>query len=206
MISMPNHKPVSSHKRAFTLLEILVVLAVMAILLALIVPSFNSITAARKLDTSGAQTADLLALARQTAMARGNRVRWELANLGSGAEQDFRIQRIVEFKNGTWTEASRWITFPDTIILNTDAARTNLINPAGPASTVDFSYQGQVYTDKEVLRVTFLPDGTTLLSSSQSHFLSLEPKRGPKDANGDSANWLTIVINPVTGTAETYRP
>jgi uncharacterized protein (TIGR02596 family) len=196
--------PTGGHAAAFSLIELLIVIAIMAILLALTVPAFNSISSGRKLDQAASQVVDNLSLARQTAMAHGCRVRWELADIGTGTN-DYRIHRLVEFKSGTWQAASKWVALDANVQVNPDPARSGLIGSVTNSATTNFTYGGTNYSNKNAIPVTFLPDGTTLLSGSNT-FLTVEPIQGPKDASGKSPNWSCIVINPVTGRATAYRP
>jgi hypothetical protein len=137
-------------------------------------------------------------------MAHGCRVRWELADIGTGTS-DYRIHRLVEFKSGTWQPASKWVAFDANVQINTDPASSGLIAGVSPSATTNFTYGGTNYSNKNAIPVTFLPDGTTLLSGSNT-FLTLEPIQGPKDSSGKSLNWSCIVINPVTGRAAASRP
>ena len=196
--------PTGGHASGFSLIELLIVIAIMALLVALTVPALNSISSGRKLDQAASQVVDNLSLARQTAMAHGCRVRWELADIGSGTT-DYRIHRLVEFKSGTWQAASKWVALDETVQINHDPARSGLIAIVSTSATTNFAYHGTNFSNKNAIPVTFLPDGTTLLSGADT-FLTLEPIHGPKDASGNSANWSCIVINPVTGRATAYRP
>jgi len=56
-------------RRAFTLIEILVVVCIISILLAAVVPAFNTINAARSVDRAVSDVANILELARAEAMA-----------------------------------------------------------------------------------------------------------------------------------------
>jgi len=192
-----------TRRSAFSLLELLVVIAIMGLLLVVAVPGFNSISGGRKLDVAASQVVDALSLARQSAMAQGCRVRWEMLDIGSGTP-DFRIHRLVEFKNGTWQPASKWVALDGTVQINATAARSGLMNKITNSTNV-MTYRGTNFSNKNIIPVTFLPDGTTLLSGA-NNFLTLETAKGPKDGSGIPANWSCIVINPVTGRSEAYRP
>ena len=196
--------PTGGHAAGFSLIELLIVIAIMALLIALTVPAFHSISSGRKLDQAASQVVDNLSLARQTAMAHGCRVRWELADIGSGTN-DYRIHRLVEFKKGTWQAVSKWVALDASVQVNTTNPARSGLSGATDSATNNFTYGGTPFSKTNTIPVTFLPDGTTLLSGSNT-FLTLEPIQGPKDASGNSANWSCIVINPVTGRATAYRP
>jgi len=193
------------HQRAgFSLVELLLVVAVMGILMALAVPSLSSITSGRRLDLAGSQMADSLSLARQTAMARGCRVRWELARIGTPPL--YQIHRLLEFRTGGWQPSTKWTALPDAVQLSTNSLRAGLL--ASPTNTVlAFTYQGTNYpVTTTCIPITFLPDGTTDLQPGNNNFLTLEPTYATRDASGNTRNWFSIVINPVTGRTEIFRP
>jgi len=200
----PAPHPAAKHPSAFSLLELLVVIVIMALLVVLTLPAFNSISAGRKLDRAASQVVDALSLARQTAMAHGCRVRWELVDFGTNTS-DYRIHRLVEFKGDTWQAASKWVALDDTVQINTDPTLSGLIAGVTNSATATFKYGGKTFTNKAAIPVTFLPDGTTLLSGP-NNFLTFEPIQGPRNASAMTANWACVVVNPVTGRATAFRP
>ena len=185
-------------------MELLLVVAVVGILLVLTVPALSSITSGRRLDQAGSQMADSLSLARQTAMSRGCRVRWELARIGTPPL--YQIHRLLEFRTGGWQPSTKWTPLPDAVQLSTNSARTGLQTRA-TNTTLAFTYQGTNYpVTTTCIPITFLPDGTTDLQPGPDNFLTLEPTTGTRDASGATRNWFSIVINPVTGRTEIFRP
>lgn len=205
MSLFPHNHATERNVLGFSLIELLVVIAIMLLLVSLTLPAVNSIVSGRELESAGSRVVEALSSARQTALAKGRRVRWELADIGTAGTPNFSIHRLVEFKDGVWTPVSPWTALPKTVRLVTDPTRSSLINPGATPATSPFTYRGASYANN-VIPVTFLPDGTTLLPHSSSSFLTLETTRGPTDGSGRAVNWFAIVINPATGSPQAYRP
>ncbi len=199
----PHNNATKRNVLGFSLIELLVVIAIMLLLVSLTLPAVNSIVFGRELESAGSRVVEALSSARQTALTKGRRVRWELADIGTAGTPDFSIHRLVEFKDGVWTPTSPWTALPKTVRLVTD--RTSLIAAQATPATSPFTYRGASYANN-VIPVTFLPDGTTLLPHSSSSFLTLETTKGPTDGSGRAVNWFAIVINPATGSPQSYRP
>jgi len=106
-------------------------------------------------------------------MAQGCRVRWEFAETGSNG---FSIHRLMEFKNGAWSPGSKWVELPDSVALSTNLSRSSLMGTNTLLTNASFSRRGTNFSNRRMIGVTFLPDGTTLLPSASSSFLT--PLRG----------------------------
>src|SRR5579871_1519334 len=115
----------SSRLNSFTLIEMLVVLAIMAILTSLTIPAAIKVLRSSNLTAGGNRLVDQLALARQTAMARNCHVEFRIYELpdptisSSATPAVYRAFQSFSLDNdGSQTNAiSKVIFLPDGIAM-----------------------------------------------------------------------------------------
>ncbi len=209
-------------KRGFSLMELLVVLAVISILAVLIAPAIRGTLSSYQLDSTGQTVINQLNLARQTALSRGHAVQVRFYLLPaynssiSGTPVVYRgMQSFIEsdpIQGGTSvsvtaTPITKPIFFPTPVIISsvTTPAPVSPLLPATPADA-DVTNPLPLYnTNYKVATFHFKSDGSTdLTSTTNSLSLVLQyEKAGP---NGLPANFQTTSINPLNGAVRSFRP
>ena len=179
-------------RAGFSLIELLVVVAILGLMVTLLVPALGSIVSGRNLELGGSQVVDSLSLARQIAMSRGRRVVWEMDAGTNG------LYRIMEFKGGTWQPASRIQTLPENIRPDSSTANSTLFSDAIKAPCTN-NFSNSTASVASVISITFRPDGTTLLPPDLENSLRLKHTQATN-------NWFIITVNGVTGKTQVYRP
>jgi type IV fimbrial biogenesis protein FimT len=162
----------------FTLVELLVTMAVAAVLLAVAVPSFRSTILSNRLTSTTNDLVGSLAQARSEAIKRGSRVTVCMSANGTTCATA-----------GTWAQG--WISFVDVTRTGTAAAVDNPdpANPAEPVLTVTQRTPSSalLVADPAVAQyVSFSSDGTARLMSGASQAGTLricEPSTALTDAN-----------------------
>lgn len=185
----------------FSLLELLVVVAIISLLLTLLVPAFSSIGKGNELAVSGGRFVDLLNLARVNAMSK-NAMTAVVINTDSSSEGAFRSIVLMELSarnDGTlptsadWKQTTKWEQLRQGIIVQGPLANGSTPTPSLPA----LKYQSQVLTS--TYSVFFLPNGS-LLDSAKTTAIRLAK------SDGNLSNYFDVTILPASGRTKIDRP
>lgn len=213
----------SARNRAFSLGELLAVMAICVLLAALAIPAFQNIGASSSLSAGGQSVVDVLTLARQIAVTRNRPVEVRLyklpeSNQPTGAPAHYRALQIVLNNAGQLTPLGKPVYLSEPIVISDNVKTSSLLpDPADPIlpeltpSLADFSLPG-AERNYRFRKFQFKPDGATDLppaasSTEPAWFLSLYALRQPvKDGTGLPANFFTVQIDPLTGGTKVYRP
>lgn len=190
---------------AFTLLELLIVVSLIAIFASMVVPPAVSMLQARSVELAGALVADAVATARQEAVAGNRTVELRLYRSPSGSG-DWQALQLWASRGAGEQPVTRLQRFPDgvavwlphsplvTTLLTNPAFRTlGTTNPALAGGSVDYvSVQ---------FRASGALDGSV---STNGNFITLVPRH---ETNASSpANYAAVLINPATGKPTVIRP
>lgn len=190
---------------AFSLLELLVVVAILAILAGLSVPSIVSVLQGRNIEAAGAMFADSVSLARQEASAASRTVELRIYRLpsGTGTWQAFQLWST----RGTNTEPiARMRKLPQGVALWLPGSPliTNLAaNPSFFVSGTTNAALGSGALD--YISVQFRASGALDGSvSTNNNFITLVSEH---QTNASApANYASVLINPATAKATIIRP
>lgn len=192
-------------RRAFSLVELLVVMAIMVLILTLITPAFNSVLRGGAITRSGQTVSDQLALARQTAIARNQIVTVRFLKMpGDGVETEPRyrgIQAVAQQDDGSLKPLSRVVKLdPNNEIADAAELSTIISKPSVTGST-DVGGKSVTYAG-----FRFRPDGSTDLdlTSADGWYLTVKDTRPSDDPI--PTNFFTIRIDPFTGQGRVFRP
>lgn len=133
----------------FTLIELMIGVAIMAILLMVGVPSFQSAVASSRLTTSTNDVVSALALARTEAIRRGTRVTvCKSANAAACTTAGDWAQGWIIFIDTTRSSGDAAVDGGEAIVASNAAASGNIVmvGSAGVANFVSFASDGQAKT------------------------------------------------------------
>jgi uncharacterized protein (TIGR02596 family) len=210
------------YRRAFSLLEMLAVVAVMAILSALALPALSTLIKGPTL-TQGAQTlTNAMTLARQEATTRNHPIEMRLLRYrdpevsGEGETGSYHALQWLEVLPGErLVPLGNMVRLPGSLLLAADR-RSSLLdgaNSAAPRALVatkerDPALPRGVEHQYEYVPFRFLPSGGTTLAASQQWYLTLLSVRDSRAVPETEMpnNFFTLQIDPVSGKAHGYRP
>lgn len=190
------------NSRGFSLIELLVVMAIMMLLLSLAAPAFTSIAMGSNLNRGGQIVADQIKLARQEAVSKNREVEVWFLNLAEGTTPGWRGMLLVRVEeNGTRVPAGRITTVPEGILISTNSTANGSLSPllmATNSITTNFSTFGNL----TYRAFRFRANGSASALGT-NNFLTLQQAAAP---GSPPPNYYTIQVNPVTGKVTTYRP
>lgn len=187
-------------RAAFSLVELMVVIAIMLLLAAFTVPAFNSLTMGSNLNRAGQLVADQISSARQTAVTRNRETQVWFYESAGGMNPGWRgmqVWRVDQTASGvTNVPASRVFLFPEGVG----------IEPLeSPLLTADASISGS-FTLPSLGTVNYAgfrfraSGGTDVSVNATNNYVTL------RQAWGAGSNYYTVQVNPITGKASVFRP
>lgn len=198
------------YQRAFSLIELLTVVAVAAVLTGLAISAFGGNAEAYRITTTAQGVADAFSLARETAVAKNSltEVRiYGLPDFGADSGTDvYRAVQVFSVKNGNATPVSKPFMFPQGIVANPNAPQSSLFSLPSQSSTTPISgYQTSRY-----ISVMFGADGTirgnSSLGTQDEWYLTIQPQKFLNTTGGWPDNYATVILNPFTPKVSIYQP
>jgi prepilin-type N-terminal cleavage/methylation domain-containing protein len=194
--------------RGFTLIEIVTVLAIIAILVGVGAPSLLGSFRASNLSDAGNQVDNLAVLARQDAETHNVRTALVLVtNDSADASLSGRAISVWEMQsNQSWIQSSKWLFLPASTKAYDDpsATITGFPTPA-PVITVE----GTIIPAGSYSAFIFNPEGDMYGSSTGTRIASVQYATDPapvSSINTSLGNYYDLVFSPDTGSVHVARP
>jgi uncharacterized protein (TIGR02596 family) len=175
----------ASRLRAFSLIELLAVMAVIVVLMALTIPAFNRMARSSSLSTAGQSLVDALNLARQTAVTKNVNVEVRLYELPSSLDKNDMRYRALQVFLIDPTESdpekrlkpvTRIIRFPEPVVMSDTPGTSSILD--NNSDTTNKWALPEVGANYKYASFLFRPTGET----------DLDPK--------ETKNWLATLIVP----------
>ena len=216
--------PVSRNSRAFTLIEMLVVVAIIAILLSLVVPAVVTLMQSSNLNKSAQLLTDELNFARQIALSQNRNVEvrfYKLPSPTNSQDLQFRAFRSLAAIGTSTTESPlstvRYLPAPIIISTATDSVTnimvSTLLNAGNPnlsglmTGTENLPVSGTTPYISFFFRATEGTNLAPITGTNSNWYLTLYSETAANiTATGIPANYFTAQVDPVTGRVLTYRP
>ncbi len=209
-----NRNSLSRHGAAFSLLELLVTVAIMVLLMTLVVPAFTSMNRASGVSNGGTLVIDELNFSRQTALAQNRIVETRFYKLKgtTGSGLAFRAFRSMLYdETGTTCKPLSAVRdLPAGVIISTDAKFSTLLSDSNPYPSGNLTEDLPKAPGTTYKAVRFQPSGGTPLKAmttgSDSWFLSLVNETDRAQSDTPAANFFTVQIDPLNGRLKVFRP
>lgn len=184
-----------------TMIELLVVVAVVGILTALVAPAIGSMISALNLNRGATIVAGKLNEARQTAVTRTRRIEVRFYLIPDGSVEAYRAIRwfLIE-EDGDLHAISKVAELPDGIVISKKSEFFSIPQAAGLSSVGEVPGQGAL----PYRAFQFKRDGSTDLAPEETWAVTILPER--QDGDSLPPNFNTITIDPVSGRLETFQP
>jgi uncharacterized protein (TIGR02596 family) len=184
-------------RNAFSLIELLVVVAIIGILATLSVPAWNAIAEGNRMSSAAQSLSDGLRLARQLALAKNSPVEFRIFNTlpkdgGTSNYCAFAYYQLTD--SGTTNQMTRTNFLPSGTALSTAANYSTLIGPSGPSYSASPAYNS----------FRFRPDGSTDLSVSSNWYVTIVRERDAANTTLPN-NFITIKLDAFNGNVSFYR-
>jgi len=201
---------------AFTLIELLMVVAIMAIMMTLVVPAVNTVFRGSQLTQGGQMINDQFALARQNALATDHSVEVRLYQYvdsqNPGNSNQYRAMQAFQIQaSGSAVALGSVQTLPPSIIIDSGTLSSIIglasASPSVPTFTAGAALNTpipRVGTNYNCVSFRFLPDGSTTLSPPAGlWFLTVH---NMTDTQSPPANFYAIQVDAINGHLRAYRP
>lgn len=190
-------------RRAFSLLELLVVMGIMGLVLVMTLPALNSTREGLDVTRGTDIVVDSLNLARQQAMSLNRPVVVRFYN--SAAEEDgadgfSRLQLFVLQDDGTLEASTKMQRLPDRVLISGAAGMSNFLTNAPTTPSPAFPAETGLLASELTIR----RDGSADLTPGQSSYLTVVPRRQRDKSDPD--NFGIVTIEPSNTTIAQIRP
>jgi len=189
---------------AFSLVELLLVVAIIAILSVMALPAFNSVLRARELSQAGQLLTDKIILARQEAAAKNRDIEVRIVNVPVDNTDGWRgVQLWMANDQGIMTPFGPFQKFSEAVMIAPEAVLSPLLTAdATRSGTTNFGASGNRAWVGFRLRPAIAMDQGIITTNNNFLTVVMTSDRGKLPP----ANFHSVRVNPVTGHVTTHRP
>lgn len=204
-----------NQRQAFSLLELLIVMAILALLAVLTLPALSSSLQGIKITQGTQILIDQITLARQQALSKNRAVETRIYSFkdpsSPGSQKSYRAVQNFEIQDdGTAKPLEKMVRLPSGVILDSGSSLSPLLSSSRAKQWLptdpQISLPG-ISTDYDTRVIVFRPNGyTDLPAGGQSWFLTLHSENEGDSLSALPKNFSTVQIDPWTGRTSIFRP
>jgi uncharacterized protein (TIGR02596 family) len=191
--------------RSFSLLEMLLVLALMAAVVALAMEGYSATVQSTALTTGADMLSDALTEGRSDAVAQNTTVEVRIYDLPpqTGGAPVYNALQLHWLKaDKTTPPVASPTLLPAWVVIDATPAYSSLI-AENPQIAKPDSSDARLNSQTRVFH--FLPDGSTDLNPATNWFMTVRAATQSDPAHFPS-NWACVQVDPTTGRPQIYRP
>ncbi len=216
----------SAKHAAFSLIELVVVIAIIAIIATFTVPAATTILRGSAMTQASQMLTDQLSLARQLALSKNRSIEVRLCKLADpempgekasdvSTGQYRAIQLFEVLESGAAVPIDKVQSFPTSVIMNPDKLSTLISDTTQKEqtpTTKDPDLPRGVGRNYRYTSFRFQPDGSTNLptksTADTNGAWTITVHGGTEKVTGTTLppNFFTIQIDPVSGSSKGFRP
>lgn len=204
---------VSRIYKAFTLTELMIVVAIFAVILAVSMPAITSISKGTALTTTSQAIMDQFDLARQTALSRNVSVEvrfYKIPIENSPVSSDHLVYRGMQLfvhNDSGASPLTKPMYFKSGIVIIEDSTVSSILGEKieSAPSNGDPSL-GEYFKNYLYRSFRFKPSGGTDLPDTKSMHLTFKNQNDSLINDGLPANYITVQVDSVTGRVRSFRP
>ena len=205
------HFKLKSFSKAFTLIELIVVMSIMMILMTMVTPMVSSIVESNNLSRAGQLVADQIRLARQMASAGNRTVEVRLIQapaLSSTGYSAIQLWTATPPRGDNTTEtmkqAGKAIALPQSTVISQDSTALSML--LSNVATTNTMPSGGIYSNAPYAAFQIRPSGAVTPTMNMNVlYLTIVPSRYATQTTLPK-NYAIVQINSNTGTPLLYRP
>jgi uncharacterized protein (TIGR02596 family) len=209
VISRMHPLQVARRRSSYTLVELLVVMAIVAILLAATIPAITSLIEGDSLGTGAQEVADQINFARQLSSSQNINVELRLFKLAGAAIRGYTaLQMGTNTSTALWVPISRLSRLPQNIVISES---TNLSTAFSAITPLTMTNSGPT-CNATYYPVEFRPLGIVApVTGITSCNFTIVPARDATLTSLTNAgqvvkNYAIVQVNPVTSISLVFRP
>jgi len=204
-------KTAPHHRRAFSLIELLTVIAMIALLTTLVAPSFTNLGRASLLTTSGNKVVNLINYAGQNSLSKNALT--ALVALAPDSGRAYQVFALMEYtaSNGEWKQITGWEKINDGVVVDQCTfSEYPSVKPEPDLPAI--KYQGKTISTYKY--IVFLPNRSLLQDASaqirltEGNFATgaQTPTYTRVKGDGTPANYYAVTVLGATGRPKIDRP